>query len=338
MKDTANNAKAEKQPKAELFTGHRRLVAKAVEQGIERYIRSRKAKIPDFVNRHFSFKGALRLHQKALWKDLYKVPLNIVWIVPALIIRTSSYLSYKFGAAKIARLLNRLPAGFETEVQKEINWLIYSELLELPYKQAQRETKKDALLEEILNVSELSAVIADYLNEIDQKSTAPNFRRALEKNLQEYAGSRIAASDLAGSIISLSSGYAAFHKATPGALSGGSAAAAAIAEKIAVSQFWLGSTIGGWYYSLFPATASTGLVIAATGSIIATLALLSTFTGIITDPLQSKLGLHQKRLQKFLDALRDELLDKNGSPYKIKDLYMTRIFDILDLLITALRS
>lgn len=338
MNKVTKNSHPERQRQPERFPGQRELVADAVEQGVRRYIEHRKAKVPDFVKRHFSFKGTLRLHKKALGKDIYRAPLNMLWIVPTLVVKSATYLLAKAGATKLSEALRRFPAGFATEVQKEINWLIYAELLELPYQQAQRKTQKDALLEEILDSSELSTVITDYLNEISKKSIAPNFRQTLENNLREYAGSRLAASDIATSLISLASGYAAFQQATPGALSGGSAVATAIAQKIAVSQFWLGPSIGAWYYSLFPAAASTGLVVAATGSIIAALALLSTFSGIIIDPVQSKLGLHQRRLYKFLEALEDELLDKNGSPYKIKDIYVTRIFDIIDLLATAVRA
>ncbi len=316
----------------------RRLVAAAVHDGINRYIAARRAKVPGFVTRHFSFKGALQLHRKALGPDLYKAPLNIFWLLPMTINKAALYLLKKAGAKRIAQFLKRMPTGWQTDVQKEINWLLYTELLELPYRQEDRESTKDALLEEILRDPELSAMLAGYLAEISKKSNAPEFRQTLERNLQEYATSRIAVSELAGSIITLSANYAAFHQAAPGALTSGSAVAAVIAEKIAISQFWRGPTLGAWYYSLFPAAASAGLVIAATSSIIAGLALLSSFTGIITDPLQARLGLHQKRLYKFLDALHEELSGSRKSEYRIKEQYIARIFDIIDLLITALRS
>lgn len=290
-----------KPPARKISAEQRRLVNAAVNSGIDRYIAARKARVPAFVKRHFSFKGALQLHRKALGPDLYKAPLNIFWLLPATLSKTAVYLLEKAGAKKIAQILKRMPSGWQTDVQKEINWLIYTELLELPYRQDDRVSTKDALLEEILRDPELNAL-------------------------------------LAGSIITLSTGYAALHKAVPGALAGGSAVAAVIAEKIAIAQFWLGPTLGAWYYSLFPAAASTGLVVAATASLMAGLALLSTFTGIVTDPLQARLGLHQKRLHKFLDALHAELAGTKPSQYHIKEQYIARVFDIIDLLSTALRS
>lgn len=325
-------------PARKISAEQRRLVNAAVNSGIDRYIAARKAKVPAFVKRHFSFKGALQLHRKALGPDLYKAPLNIFWLLPATLGKTAAYLLEKAGVKKIAQLLKRMPSGWQTDMQKEINWLIYTELLELPYRQDDRVSTKDALLEEILREPELNALLAGYLDEISKKSTDPDFRRTLERNLQEYATSRTAVSELAGSIITLSTGYAALHKAVPGALAGGSAVATVIAEKIAIAQFWLGPTLGAWYYSLFPAAASTGLVVAATASLMAGLALFSTFTGIITDPLQARLGLHQKRLYKFLDALHAELAGTRPSEYHIKEQYIARVFDIIDLLTTALRS
>jgi uncharacterized protein DUF6635 len=326
------------QPNKKIAYPHSQLIARAVSKGVDRYINDRKTKVPGFVDTHFSFKGALKIHRKALGKDLYRAPLNILWLIPLTATKASAMLCKKIGASKLAEKMNRIPAGMETDVQKEINWLIFTELIELPYRQESRKSTKDALLETILQDPNIATVIAGYLDEIGKKSTAPDFRQTLERNLQEYATSRTAAADLAGSIITLSTTYLTLHKALPGALTSGSAAAATIAEHTAISNFWLGTTLGKWYYSLFSVSASTGLVISATASIIAGLALLTTFTGIITDPLQAKLGLHQKKLYKFLDALHDELLGLNHSEYKIKDQYIGRVIDIIDLLIAALRK
>ena len=112
--------------------------------------------------------------------------------------------------------MERLPVGFETNVQREISWLIFTELLEIPYDQGNRKSNKDALLEEILNQPEISSLFNEELSKIYSKSKNPKFRSTLEKNLQEYSKSRTAAADLAGTIISLSAGAAIFGKMTPG--------------------------------------------------------------------------------------------------------------------------
>ncbi|MCK5831542.1 MAG: hypothetical protein KAH20_14700 [Methylococcales bacterium] len=308
------------------------LVKKAVEEGITRYIETRKAKVPVFVADHFSLKGALKLHKKALGKDLYKGPINILWSIPSIMLRVTALALKKIGSNKLYEKLDKLPKGFQTDVQKEVSWLIYSELLEIPYAQDYRISDKDALLSEILSDKTLSDWVAQLLSKINDKSKDPTYRENLEKNLEEYATSRTAASDLAGNILTLSAGYAAFHKAVPGTFAAGSATATAIAQHFAITNFWLGTTVGTWYYGMVPATASTGLLVATTGSLMVTLAIIATFTGIITDPLQAKFGIHQKRLLKFIDAFNVELLGTGQSQYKIKDQYVARVFDILDLL------
>ena len=320
------------------FTDQQSLIQRAVEDGISRYIESRKARVPAFVSQHFSIRGALRLHKKTLGQDLYKVPLNILWSVPAIALKALSSILRRSVGQKLAVKLDKMPNGFQTEAQKEVTWLIYTDLLEIPYIQGDRRSEKDALLVAILSNKALSDHLVDYLSAIQTQSKNPDFRKVLEKNLEEYATSRMAASELASSLLTLSAGYSAFHKVLPGTLAVGIETTAAIAQHLAISNFWLGATLGGWYYSVFPATASTGLLVATTGTLVAALAVVATFAGIITDPLQAKLGIHEKRLLRFIDALSAELQGTGNSQFKIKDQYIARIFDILDLLTTAARA
>src|SRR2546422_2747216 len=99
----------------------------------------------------------------------------------------------------------------------------------------------------------------------------PAFRAALARHLAEYGKTRGAVSELAGSLLNLAAGYAALRKATPGALSAGTAAATAIAQHTAIANFWLGSTVGSWYYAVFPVSASAGLVAATPRALITAL-------------------------------------------------------------------
>ncbi|NIR16888.1 MAG: hypothetical protein GWN86_24405, partial [Desulfobacterales bacterium] len=154
------------------------------------------------MRKHFSFKGAVRLNRKAFGSDLYKVPLNVAWAIPYITLRASSSLMKRMGLEKFPSRVERLPVGFETKVQKEINWLIFTDLLEIPYVQGNRKSGKDALLEAILIQPEISSLFIGDLSTIYSKSRDPRFRPALEKNLMEYSRSRTAASELAGNIIS----------------------------------------------------------------------------------------------------------------------------------------
>jgi hypothetical protein len=310
----------------------------AVERAIGAYITLRKEMVPHFVRKHFSFRGAVRLNRKAFSSDLYKVPLNVAWTLPYITLRASSSVMRKMGLEKFPAHVERLPVGFETKVQREISWLIFTELLEIPYAQGPRRSEKDALFEAILIQPEISSLFIGELSAIYSKSKDPRFRPALEKNLMEYSRSRTAASELAGNIISLSAGAGVFGKMTPGALTVGGGLAAAVAQHTAISNFILGPTVGGLYYAVFPASASMGLVIASTGAVMAALATLTSFSGIISDPIQYKLGLHQKRMNRLIDCLDRELRGLGDSRLKIRDQYVARVFDLADLLKKAART
>jgi hypothetical protein len=304
----------------------------AVDRAIGKYITSRKEKVPSFVKTHFSIKGALGLNRKALGADLYKAPLNVIWALPYTGLRAAAPLFKKMGFIKIQSTIERLPVGFETRIQKEIFWLIFTELLEIPCEQGKRRSNKDALLEQVLNEPEISLLISNAVSNIYPKLKNPGFRSALEKSLLEYSRSRTAAAELAGSIISLSAGATMFGEMTPGAVSAGGAIATAIAQQTAISNFVLGPSLGSVYYGLFPVSASTGLVIASTGAVMAGLAIIASFSGIVTDPIQYKLGIHQKRLNTLIDCLESELRGKGESGFKNRDQYVARVFDLVDLI------
>jgi hypothetical protein len=312
----------------------KRKIEMAVDLGISNYIQIRYAKIDSFTKKYFSFRGALRLHKKALGKDLYRVPLNIAWAVPYIVFRTGRFILRRTGAGKTFQVLDKMPPGFKTEVQKEVEWLIHTELLELPYRQEQRQSTNDMLLASILDQKTISEDIHLALMKIGVKAQDPDFKQALTMKLKEYGTSRTAIADLSGNILMLASGYLAFQKTTPGALSGGTALATVVAQQIAISNSWWPLFYSFWY-SLFPVTPSLGLIAASTGVLMAGLAVITTFSGIVADPIQAKLGVHQRRLTKLITALEKELRGETKSEYKLRDIYLARIFDFIDILKTA---
>lgn len=308
----------------------------ALDRAVHQYIRSRREKIPGFVRTHFSVTGAARINRKAFGADLVKAPLNVAWALPYTLVQTGSLLFKRMGLKQIDRLTRKMPAGFKTAVQKEINRLIFTELLELPHG-GERKTANaaDALLAHILDQPEIRQMFQVQFSRIVAKSKQAGFRDALERQLREYDVSRTAVSEMAGNIISLASGAGMMGKMTPGGLSFGAGLATAIAQKSAISSFFLGPTLGGIYYGLFPATASVGLVVASTSAVLGVLAMLTAFSGMVTDPIQARLGIHEKRLNRLLDSLENALLERDGSAPLVRAQYLARVFDLLDLIKAA---
>src|ERR671922_2017896 len=310
----------------------------AVEKGIEAYITSRRARIPVFIDRHFSFRGALALHRKTFGRDFYKHPVNLLWGLPAALVKGAADLLEKAGAQRTVQWLHRMPRGIPMVLHKELQWLIYTDLLELPYVHEGRASHRDALLEHILAEPWIAALCEEYLTQLHSVAERPAFRAALERHLEEYGKTRGAVSELAGSLINLAAGYAALRKATPGALSAGTAAATAIAQHIAIANFWLGSTLGAWYYPVFPVSASAGLVAAPTRAMIAAVGVVTALAWIVLDPLLATTGIHRRRLDRFVTALGEELRGGRSGVYRVRDHYIARVFDVLDMLRAATKA
>jgi hypothetical protein len=310
----------------------------AVDHGMEAYITSRRARIPGFIDRHFSFRGALALHRKTFGRDVYKHPVNLVWGLPVALVTGAADLLAKAGATRTAQGLHRMPRGMPTVLHQELQWLLYTELLELPYVQEGRISHRDALMEHILAEPEIAALCDPYLTHLHSVAERPAFRAALARQLEEYGKTRGAVSELAGSLLHLAAGYAALSKATPGALSAGTAAATAVAQHIAIAHFWLGSTVGAWYYAVFPVAASAGLVAATTGTLLAAVGVVTALAWIVLDPLLATTGIHQRRLDRFVTALGEELRGGRRGAYRVRDHYIARVFDVLEILRAAAKA
>lgn len=308
-----------------------------MEDCARRYTDQRRANVAAFCVRHFSVRGAWRINRKALGHDLWRTPANILWAPAYLGSRALLGLSRRAGWQAAVHRLERLPPGLQTAVAREVEWLVYTELLELPIVQAERSSSRDALLETLLAHESVVALLLPELQTLERLGHGPATREKLERFLAVYAGSRTAAAEMAGSLLQLAAGAAAFQKFTPGTLALGSAAAAALAQQMAIANFALGPALGSLYYGLFPASASAGLVAATVGGLMLTLGVLAAFTGIVTDPVQQALGLHERRLHRLLDAL-EKALTGQGGDFRLRDAYAARVFDVIDLVRGAVRA
>ncbi|MCG6970909.1 MAG: hypothetical protein LJE85_14170 [Gammaproteobacteria bacterium] len=316
----------------------KQMISRAVARGAREYFAARRQRVAPFVAKHYSLKGALQINRKAFGKDLVRAPANLLWAMPYLGIHVSAFLMRKANLRNIGDWLANIPPGFRTRVQQEIEWLVRTEFFELPYEQANRRFEQDALLSAILAQPELSQLVVEYLDKINQLSDKPEFQARLAQQLAVYTETRIAAADLACGVVTLSAGAMMFKQLTPGAMSTGSVLAAAIAQQSAISHFVFGSSLGSIYYSVFPASASLGLLAASTGGVLAALGVLSAFSGVLTDPLQKQFGIHQRRLYKLIDVLEAQFIEDSKQHFYPKDHYIARVFDLFDVLKTASMS
>lgn len=310
-------------------------VRQAVEAGVVKYIEQRRQMVPEFVERNYSMSGAFELNKKAFGLDMLKTPANILWTPPYFLLSQSGRLVKKLSNNRFGNSLTELPAGFKTDVEREVAWRIHTELLELPFDDESRKFERNSLFETILEQPELAEVFADSFHLIasivdDEKGLAK-----LQDNLASYVDSRKAAAELSSVLVSVASGYVANKGVNLGALSLGSTLATSIAYHSAVSSFAFGNTLGALYYSVVPVTATKATVLMSTGGVAVLLGIVASYTGMFTDPLQKSLGWHDKKLHKLLDGIEGQLTAENDEAVSYKDGYVARVLDLADVLLSV---
>ena len=301
------------------------------EHAIERYIAARHERVTAFVDRHFGLIGALRLHRHALGLDLLRAPANVLLVVPYLSMQLGGATLRRLGARHAARRLSSRTPFLDTDVARELTWRLYTELLELPYDDGRRRSDKDALAAAMMADARVAAAV-DRLAALAKSHAHDSDRQAkLRHLLESYASTRAAAADLVNNVLLASAGMAAFQQLTAGTLTLAPVIAAALAQQAAIASFPLGASLGGIWYGLFPATPSAALVAGATGGLVLLTATTAAFAGVISDPLQRALGLHQRRLHRLIDALGRQLKGDSDAAFHARDHYVARIFDLIDL-------
>jgi hypothetical protein len=314
----------------------RDLALAAVGGGTRRYFADRRARVPAFVDAHFSLPGTLSLHRAALGWDIVRAPLNLSLAVPQVAMHLGATAAAKLGAKRAADALRR-PIILQTAVARDIAWLVHTELLELPFRQKHRESTRDALAETILSEQSIQDAVYEAVLAIGRHGDNPQFRERLGAAMAEYAVSRAAAAEITTGLLSLGTGALALNKLTPGAASLGPTLAGVMAQQAAVAGFPLGGWLGSAWYGLFPAAPTAGLIMGTTGGLMLAATTFAAFAGIVSDPVQRALGLHSARLNRMIDRLEQQFFDPKAPGFSVRDHYVARLLDLFDILGAAMR-
>jgi hypothetical protein len=316
-------------------TAQQELAAAIVRDAAHCYIASRRQRVDAFVDRHFTFVGSLALHRQAIGWDLLRAPANLFLAGPALAVKLAGWAARRAGCSRLAPWLLGRRLLLETDVAREIEWLVATELLEIPLYRHGRASYRDAIAETILADDRAAQRLAAPLAALS--GSDPEFRSRLAAVVESYLGSRTAMAEITTGFVAASLGALIVKQATPGLVTLSSALAAMIAQQTAIAAFPLGATLGALWYGLFPASAGAGLLAATTGAVFFSGAVLAAFSGVITDPLQRRLGLHRRRLTRLLQTLERSLCEETNHPGVMRDHYIARLVDLLDLVALAMR-
>lgn len=155
--------------------------------------------------------------------------------------------------------------------------------------------------------------------------------------VEDYVATRIATNEIATTLGTLGFGAAAFKTLTPGVLSLAPTLAAVMAQGAAIASFPLGGALGAVWYGAFPSQVATSTVIGTGAALIGIVALMATFAGIVTDPIQRRLGIHQRRLNRLVTALTAEVSAPGTGRFATPEHYIARSGDLADAALNAVR-
>lgn len=262
----------------------------------------RRHELRRFVRRRYGLRGTLALHRDALGWDLARAPLNVALSPVFLVIKLVAGLLTLLGARRAGMWLADRQIFLKSDVARRIE-------------------------------QDLHALLAD----LDAKGIAPaTGPERISDAIADHAEIRNAVADITTSLIVLVSGLILFDRATPGVISLAGPLAEMRAHGTAVENFWLGDRLGRVWYGAFPVELPPWQVV-ATGIVLALIAsVVTTFAGLIADPVQVATGTHRRRLERLLARM-----DADGdwrSAGLAREHVLARMGDLSDAALSLLRS
>lgn len=289
--------------------------------------------IDGFVARHFAWPGTLRLHGAALGWDILRAPVNVLLSPVLVLTRLAAYLCRRLGWRATAERLSRRRVLLRTSVARRVETLLVTELLDLPLDAGAAARDPSALARAVLAAPQFREMIRRRASAAEAEALG----RRIADALGEYAGTRSAVAEMTTTLCVLLFGALTFQALTPGLISIAPGVADAVARTNAVASFPLGQTLGGMWYGLFGVTPSAGLVGAAVAGLVMLGSVFAAFAGVLADPLQSRLGIHRRRLGRLLDAVEGEVLGRGDRPFVAREHIFARMLDLWDAAASAFR-
>ena len=297
------------------------------------YFKERREKVDGFVQRHFTWPGTLRLHGAALGWDILRAPVNVALSPILVLTRIAAWLCRRASWRGGGDWLSRRRILLRTSVARRVEVLILTDLLDLPLDEGAAARDPSALARAVLAAPQFREIIRKRASAAEAEALGGRIAGALG----EYAGTRSAVAEMTTTLCVLVVGALAFQALTPGMISMAPGVAEAMARTNAIASFPLGQTLGGMWYGVFAADASPWLVGATVAGLIMLGSVVAAFAGVLADPVQSRLGIHRRRLERLLDTVEEECLGRGEKPFVAREHFLARMLDLGDVLASAVR-
>lgn len=267
-----------------------------------RFDTTREYEVDRFVARRYGPMGTLRLHREAFGWDLLRAPLNVALSPVFLIVRLLGALLSRLGARRAGAWLARQQVFLTSDVARRIE-----------------------------------ADLHDLTARLSERGAGPKAApEVVARAIAAHAETRNAVAEITTSLIVLVAGLFLFNRATPGIISLAGPLAEFRAHGTAVRDFWLGDGLGRAWYWAFPVELSPWQVI-LTGVVLAVAAsLVTTFAGLIADPVQLATGTHKRRIMRMLARL--DRADAKPAKGLEREHLLARAGDLGDALLSLWRS
>ncbi|PIL21331.1 hypothetical protein P775_04905 [Puniceibacterium antarcticum] len=275
----------------------------------------------------------MRLHGAALGWDILLAPINVMLSPVFVLTRIAAGLCDRIGMRRVAIWLSERRILLRTAVARRVELCIVTDLLDLSMPQGAAARDPDALSRAVLAAPQFR----EWIRARQSTADAQALGRSISEALGDYAGTRSAVAEITTALISLTLGALVFHALTPGMISMAPGIANAVAQTNAIAEFPMGQSLGGLWYGLFPTGAGPWLITATVTCLVMIGSVVAAFAGILVDPVQSRLGIHRRRLMRLIDTLEDELCGPGSKPFAAREHYYARLLDLWDAGASLLR-
>ncbi|MCO6383063.1 DUF6635 family protein [Oceanicola sp. 502str15] len=262
---------------------------------------TRDAMLRRFVRETFGLRGTLGLHRAAFGLDLVRAPVNVVLAPIFLLVKLLGLIARLCRAPRLAGWLLSRRIVFETAVSRKV-----------------------------------AARVRGLVAELDAAGVGPGAPEAtVARAVEDYVGVRNAVAEITTVLFVLITGWALFHSATLGVISLAGPVADMRAQALAIENYWAGQWLGQVYFGWFPRALDPWQVV-ATGVALAMLAsLVTTFAGVVADPVQRWLGIHRRRLTRLMARLDRQADSASGLS---REHAVARLGDLTDIALALWRA
>lgn len=293
----------------------------------------RRDNVAAFVQRHFTWPGTLHLHSAALGLDILRAPVNVVLSPILVLARIAAWICRKLRLARVANWLIARRLLLRTAVSARVEAAILNELLDVPPSIDKGIPDRASMSRAILAAPRFREMIRSRGTVAEAQATADRIIGAVG----DYTATRSSIAEFTTGLVTLVIGAIVFQALTPGMISMAPDVAQAVSYDNAIADFPLGAPLGGVWYGLFPVGPSRGLIAGTVAGLMFLGSVIAAFAGIFADPLQARLGIHQRRLMRLFDTLDAELGGARNKPFAAQEHLLPRAFDLWDAAVSVLR-